>query len=266
MSSPTTSSFAGTAAVWSYLVRCARGFAFSAVAESIGVPVLYLLALGLGLGKLVDANGTRTAFGGVAYVVFLGPALLVAASMQTAANEASYPVYARFKWRRVFEGMIATPITPAQLADAEVLFIALRTLVGATLYYLVLVLFGAAGGPGGLAMIGVGVLTALAVGAPILVLTAASRSENGPFNWLFRFVLVPMSLFSGSFFPVEKIPAVLRWLAYVSPLWHGNELARGAAIGGLGTWAGLLHLAYLFLLAGGGWWLARRSFTRRLIT
>ena len=64
------------------------------------------------------------------------------------------------------------------------------------------------------------------------------RSEGGAFNILFRFVLVPMTLFSGSFFPITQMPLAIRWLAWLSPLWHGNELARGAALGGLGFWAG----------------------------
>ena len=256
----------GTGAVVGYLVRCARSYAVVGVTESLLAPLVYLLALGVGLGTLVDADGPQADFGGVRYVAFIGPALLVAAAVQTAAGEAMYPVYGRLKWRRVFEGVIATPVRPAQLADAELLFIALRTFVGAVCYYLVLLLFAAAGGPGGVAMIGVGVLTALAVAAWVLVVTSTSRSEHGPFNWLLRFVIVPMTLFSGSFFPIDRIPALLRPLAWISPLWHGNELARGAAFGGLGLLAALGHLVYLLVLAVSGWWVARRTFTRRLIT
>ena len=87
-------------------------------------------------------------------------------------------------------------------------------------------------------MVPVGVLTGLACAVWVLALGARMRSEGGAFNILFRFVLVPMTLFSGSFFPITEMPLAIRWLAWISPLWYGNELARGAALGGLGVLAG----------------------------
>ena len=114
-------------------------------------------------------------------------------------------------------------------------------------------------------MVPVGVLTGLACAVWVLALGARMRSEGGAFNILFRFVLVPMTLFSGSFFPITEMPLAIRWLAWISPLWHGNELASGAALGGLGFWPAVGHLAYLIALLAVGSMVARRCYRARLI-
>ena len=251
--------------VWEYLVRCWRRYLVSSLAEAVGTPLLYLLALGVGLGTLIDSGPNPQALGGVDYVDYIAPALLVAAAVQVGMGESSYPAYSRFKWTRVFWGITATPVTPAQVCEGELLFIATRMLAGSSLYYLVLLAFGAAGGPAGLLMIPIGALTGLACAVWVLALGAWMRSEGGAFNVVFRFVLIPMTLFSGSFFPITEIPLAIRWLAWLSPLWHGNELARGAALGGLGPWSALGHLAYLTALLVAGYLVARRSYRVRLI-
>lgn len=255
----------GRLMVWEYLLRCWQRYAVSSLSEAIGTPLLYLLALGLGLGTLVDSGPNSAALGGVRYVQYIGPALLVAAAVQVGMAEASYPAYSRFKWSRVFWGVTATPITPAQTCDGQLLFIATRLVAGSALYYLVLLVFGAAGGPAGLLMIPVGVLTGLACGVWVLALGARMRSDGGAFALVFRFVLIPMTLFSGSFFPVMQLPLAVRWLAWISPLWSGNELARGAALGTAAPWSSVGHLAYLGALLAVGVVVARRQYRRRLI-
>ena len=82
---------------------------------------------------------------------------------------------------------------------------------------------------------------------------------------MFRFVVLPMTLFAGTFFPVEQIPLALRWLAWISPLWHGNELARGVTLGGLGVWPAVGHAAFLAALLVAGILLSRKYFYRRLV-
>lgn len=262
------SASSGAFLVWEYLVRCWRRYLLSSMAEAVGTPLLYLLALGVGLGTLVDSGpGAEPGSGldGVPYVDFIAPALLVAAAVQTGMTEASYPAYSRFKWTRVFWGVTATPVTPPQVCDGQVLFIATRLIVGSSLYYLVLLAFHVAGGPAGMLMVPVGVLTGVGCAVWVLTLGARMRSEGGAFNVVFRFVLVPMTLFSGSFFPITEIPLVLRWLAWLSPLWHGNELARGAALGGLEPWPAVGHLAYLVALLVSGLLVARRCYRVRLV-
>src|SRR6478609_10456917 len=251
--------------VWEYLMRCWRGYFVSSLAQAVGTPLLYLLALGVGLGALIDSGPQAQSLGGISYLDYIAPALLVAAALQVGVGEASYPAYSRFKWTKVFWGVTATPVTPLQVCDGESLFITTRLLVGSGLYYLVLLAFGAAGGPAGPLMIPVALLTGLACAVWVLALGARMRSEGGAFNILFRFVLVPMTLFSGSFFPITEMPLPIRALAWVSPLWSGNELARGAALGGLGFWPALGHLAYLLALLAIGAVVARRCYRARLI-
>ena len=258
--------------VWEYLLRCWRRYLLSSLAEAVGTPLLYLLALGVGLGSLIDSNLAGQAGSipaGISYLDYIAPALLVAAAIQVGVGESSYPAYSRFKWTRVFWGITATPVRPGEVCDGEVLFIATRMLAGSSLYYLVLLAFGAAGGPAGLLMVPIGMLTGLSCAVWILALGSRMRSDGGAFNVVLRFVIVPMTLFSGSFFPITEMPLAVRWVAWISPLWHGNELARGAALGpdylAGGTWAAAGHLTYLLVLLFAGLLAARRSYRKRLV-
>ncbi len=250
--------------VWEYLLRSWRPYFFASLSEAIGAPVLYLLAMGLGLGSLVDRNGSGV-IEGVSYLDYIAPALLVSAALQIAIGEASYSTYSRFEWSRVWWGIISVPVTPTQIADAQNLFIATRLAVSSTMYYLVLLVFGAAGGPAGVLMIPIAVLCAMACASPVVALAAKMKEEGGRFNLIFRFGVIPMTLFSATFFPIDRLPWVVRWLAVISPLWHGNELARDAALGTGTPLAITGHLAYLLVLLIIGLWLSRRYFGRRLI-
>lgn len=248
-----------------YKLRVGRRFLASSIFSSIVAPLLYLVALGVGLGSLVNARHGTTSLGGVDYVQFLAPALVIAAAVQTGVAEASFPVFGGFKWTQVFWGITATPVTPGQLADAQVLFIGIRVLLGTVIYYLVLVAFGVAGGIAGLLMIPFAILTALSCAVWIVALSAVLRKDGQAFNVVFRFLVLPMTLVSGSFFPISQLPPVARPLAWISPLWHGNELARGAALGTWRWWPELGHLVLLVVLAACGWWVARVKFERRLV-
>jgi lipooligosaccharide transport system permease protein len=250
--------------VWEYLLRSWRPYFFASLSEAIGAPVLYLLAMGLGLGSLVDRNGSGV-IEGVSYLDYIAPALLVSAALQIAIGEASYSTYSRFEWSRVWWGIISVPVTPIQIADAQNLFIATRLAVSSTMYYLVLLVFGAAGGPAGVLMIPIAVLCAMACASPVVALAAKMKEEGGRFNLIFRFGVIPMTLFSATFFPIDRLPWAVRWLAVISPLWHGNELARDAALGTGTPLAIVGHLAYLLVLLIIGLWLSRRYFGRRLI-
>lgn len=252
------------ARVWEYLMRQWRPYFVSGLAEAVGGPLLYLVALGLGMGSLISARGTAV-LGGVRYVDYIAPALLTAASLQIAFSECAFGTFGRIKWQRTLWGITATPVTPEVAADAHVMYIATRLTLSATLYYLVLLAFGAGGGPTGLLMIPIAVLTAMAVGVWILALSAV-LDDDAPtaFNLVLRFGVIPMSLFSASFFPIGQLPWAVRWLAVCSPLWHGNELARDAALGGLPGWRVALHLVVLLALFGAGFAVARRRFRIRL--
>lgn len=261
---PAPGRFAAVGAVWEYQVRVWRHIAFSDVLRTLTAPVLTLLAMGLGLGSLVD-RGDSTALGGATYLQYVAPALLCALAVQSAVTQSAYPVFARFKWMPVWFGVIAAPVAAWQIAAGVLLSLATIITVPTLLFWVVLVTLGVGGGAVGLLMVPVGVLTALAMAAWVLVLVSSVSSDGSAINVLFRFVVVPMTLFSGSFFPVETLPTLLRVLAWVSPLWHGNEAAR--IVGGTPGAASMLwlHLGCLVLFLGVGAVLAGRRFRRKLI-
>jgi lipooligosaccharide transport system permease protein len=239
-----------------------RGSVFSTVLT----PVLMLAALGLGLGTLVDhgADGARRAsLGGVPYLVFLAPGLLAAAAMQTAANEAIYPVMEGIKWRRTYHAMLATPLTVADLALGQLLWMMVRVAMTSAVFEVAIVAFGAAPSPRIALALPAAVLTGAAFAGPVTALTATMEGPQG-LAALMRFGIVPLYLFSGTFFPTSELPAVIRPLAYVTPLWHGVALCRLLALGGGSAWSLAGHAGYLLAWAGVGAAFAVSRFRARL--
>jgi lipooligosaccharide transport system permease protein len=225
-------------------------------------PLLFLVAMGLGFGSQVKAGN---ATGGLPYLNYIAPALLVAAAMQNAVGESTYPVLSGFKWQKDYLAVTATPVTPGQLLGGHFLWVGLRLSLASAMYALVALAFGAWLNAGVLLVVLVGVFTGLACAAPVTALAATTYDEGSRFSAVFRFVVMPMTLFAGTFFPITQIPLALRWLAWISPLWHGNELARGVTLGGLGILPALGHVAFLATLFAVGAVASRRYFYRRLV-
>ncbi|WP_415362862.1 ABC transporter permease [Saccharothrix sp. BKS2] len=223
-------------------------------------PVLMLLAMGLGFGSQVRVG---EATGGHPYVVFLAPALLVLSAAQSAMFESTYAVLSSFKWQKTFFGVVSTPVTPAQVLYGQLLWIALRLAAGTAVFLGVAAALGAVTSPSAVLAVPFAVLAGMAFSAPVVAFTA-TREKPDSFNALFRFVLMPMTLFTGAFFPLDQLPAWLHPLAWVTPVWHGIELARGAAFGTLGALPALGHVAYLVALVVAGVVLGRHLFHRRL--
>jgi lipooligosaccharide transport system permease protein len=251
--------------------RVWRGSIFSSFLS----PVLFLAAMGLGLGSLVDAGGgagagagaggaTGAALAGVSYLAFLAPGLLASTAMQTAAGESTFPVMAGLVWVKSFHGMIATPIRPADVVIGKLTYIGLRLLLVVGVFFLVAVLFGAVTGPGAILAVPAALLTGLAFAAPIAAYSATQRDANG-FNALFRFGVIPLFLFSGTFFPIEQLPGILQPVAYVTPLWHGVDLCRSLALGTAEPVLTLVHVAYLGTMTALGVAAAFVTFQRRLV-
>jgi len=224
-------------------------------------PLTYVLALGVGLGTVVNDHGNSL---GVPYVQFVAPAILAAAALQTAAASATFPVMAGFKWIRFYHGMVATPLTPRQICDGKVLWIGLRTFVSVTLYLAIMACFGGLHRWQGAFGIGAATLTGVAFAAPVLALSASVSAEGQAFNVLFRFIVTPMFLFSGTFYPISQLPKWGEVVAYVSPLWHGTQLARGVSLGDISDLAALGHVSYLLLWLVIGVGLARWRYRVRL--
>jgi lipooligosaccharide transport system permease protein len=240
-----------------------RHFWRSSLISTVLEPVLFLAAMGLTLGSLVDRG--QGAPGGVSYLAFLAPGLLAAAAMQNASFESTYPVLGAIKWDKTYEAVLATPAGVRDILAGHLLYVAFRVATAATLFLAVLVLFGAAASPLVVLAVPAALLTGLAFAAPITAFAGRLDNDTG-FSALQRFLILPMFLFSGTFFPVSQMPAFFEWIAYLTPLWHGVALSRGLALGTLEAGPALLHIAYLLLWFGIGCWLALRSFRRRLVT
>jgi lipooligosaccharide transport system permease protein len=241
--------------------RTFRSSAFSSFLS----PVLFLTAMGLGLGGYVDRSGA-TALGGLTYLQFLAPGLLAATVMQAAAFEATFPIIGGLNWQRTFHAMYATPLSPRDIALGNLAWMAIRLAMIATVFTAVIVLFGAAHSPLVVLGIPVAVLTGMAFGAPIAAFSATQRTPNR-FNVIFRFGITPLFLFSGTFFPIESLPGYLQPVAWLSPLWHGVDLTRGLVLGTLGENPAVMlaHVVVLVTIVAVSTWAAVRTIERRLI-
>jgi lipooligosaccharide transport system permease protein len=232
------------------------------IGTSLVNPILYVTALGVGLGTIVDK--TQNPPGGVSYLDFVAPGLLAAAAMQTAATESSWPVMGAVKWTRVYHAMIATPLTERDAFVGHQLFVFTRVFTSAAAYLAVIAAFGAVPSWWGILVVPVAVLIGTAFSMPMAAL--AARVEDGrTFVTIFRFLIVPMFLFSGTFFPVSQLPLAFELAAYVTPIWHGVELCRMLTLGTVEVGAALGHAAYLLAWTLVGFELARRSYRRTLL-
>ena len=227
-------------------------------------PILFLSAMGLGVGALVDRGAGREILEGVAYVTYLAPGLLAATTMQTATGDSSWPVMAGIKWQRTYEAALATPVGVAPLVLGHFGFVLLRVLFTGLVYALVMTVMASVPLNGALLSVLPGVLTGMAFATPVMAFTA-SKDGPEPMSSLYRFGIVPLFLFSGTFFPVSQLPGWLEPLAYATPLWHGVELTRAAALGVATTIPWTVNTLYLALWVVVGGWLAVRNLERRMI-
>jgi lipooligosaccharide transport system permease protein len=219
------------------------------VAGGLITPLLYVLSLGVGLGTVVNQHSDEL---GVPYLVFVAPAFLAAAALQIATGEATYPIVTGFKWWRTFHGMAATPLSATQIAMGQLYWIALRVLASASVYLAVMAGLGACRRWEVILAVPAATLGGTAFASVIASIAASVNSDGGPFAAINRFIVTPMFLFSGTFYPISKLPEWARVIAYVSPLWHATELSRDAAIGGLSGGTVLGHLIVLFAWLGVG--------------
>jgi lipooligosaccharide transport system permease protein len=226
-------------------------------------PVLFLLAMGLGLGTFVDAADTA-ALGGVSYLAFLAPGLLAAQAMQTAVGESTYPIMAGIVWLRTFHAMVATPLRALDVVLGQTLWFAVRLSLVAVAFVVVMILFGAVDPVRGLALLPVAILTGLAFATPISA-WAATRRTDSSFPVINRFIVVPLFIFSGTFFPLDQLPAFLHPIAWATPLWNGVALARSIALASVSLPMVAFHILVLmaWIVAGVLWGV--RTYQRRLV-
>ncbi|HEX3611804.1 MAG TPA: ABC transporter permease [Sporichthyaceae bacterium] len=228
-------------------------------------PALYLAAMGVGLGGLIDHGGSAAPLGGHSYLAFLAPGLLAATAMQTAVGENTWPVGNAMRWSRSYVAMVATPLRPSDAMAGHVLFAGARAGLGAGAFLVVAALFGALDSPWAVAAWPVAVLCGLAHAAPAAAFSVG-RTHDQAYAALQRFVVIPLFLFSGVFFPISQLPAVLRVVAWATPLWHGVALCRDLCLGQAHPLPALGHVAYLACWALVGGWLAAAAYRKALAT
>ena len=249
---------------WEAHFRLYRTIWKSNVMASVVQPFLYLLGMGVGVGALVD-HGAKSAklLDGLTYLQFLGPALIATTAMLVTSGEAMWPVLGGFKWQSGFHAAAATPLTPGDIAAGVFLWQVTKALIAGGAVALTLTVFSATRTPGLLLAVLFGGLTGLSFSAVITSWTA-TREQDFSFPNINRFVVTPLFLFGGAFYPIHQLPTWLQWVAKATPLWHGVELTRAAANDRLEVQTTLVHVGYLLLFIIGGWLLSRRTFARQL--
>ena len=232
---------------------------------AIANPVLYLVSIGLGVGAYIDKNTGGMGVDGVSYITFLAPALLATAAIQGAIDESVYPTLEGFKWDKTFFSMNATPLSGNHIAMGVFFNSLVRVIFTAIIYWLVMLAFGVLESPRAWLAIFTAVMAGAAFGALMQALAGMLENEDIFFTVLGRFVIMPLFLFSGTFYPLTNMPIYLQWIGWISPLWHATELGRwltyGHEISSLMLYVHFIFLNSLLLI---GIVASRRIFTRRL--
>ncbi|MFN2557977.1 MAG: ABC transporter permease [Nitriliruptorales bacterium] len=259
---PVTATLGPLRVVESNLRRWRRTWQGSAFSSFVS-PTLFLAAMGLGLGSLVDRGGGEEALGGVSYIAFVGAGLLAATTFQNAAGESSWPVRLGIKWGRSYHAMIATPVQVHDIVLGHLASAAIRLVVSATIFSVVMTLFDVSDLWRSLLAVLPAVLTGMAISPPVMAFTSWIEDDEA-LAYLFRFGIVPVFLLSGAFFPIGQLPGWLQPVAWATPLWHGVELTRWAALGLTPDAPVALLVGYLAVWSVAGTLLAVSLLRRRL--
>ncbi|HEX4787490.1 MAG TPA: ABC transporter permease [Actinospica sp.] len=229
---------------------------------SVANPLLFLVGVGAGLGHLVDRHSPAQ-MAGTSYAAFFAPGLLAAAAMQTAFLEASYAVARSAAPAGAYQSTVPTPLDPEEVMAGHMLYVAFRVLTSSAAFVLVMACFGLVSGARGPAVLLAATLTGLAFAMPAAAWSVGVRVQRQT-NTAFRMVIMPLYMFSGSFFALSQLPVPIRVLIEALPLAQGVDLCRSLALGTAGTAATAGHAGYLCALATLGFFLARIAYRRRL--
>lgn len=240
-------------------VRLRTGWRGIAV-TGVFTPILFLLVMGLGLGELVDRGPNDL---GGSYLAYIGPGLLATTAMQWGSMQALWPTMAEIKWEGGYRAALVTPLTISELAAGHIGWISLRFFMAAVMFSGVLAAFGIADSWWFLLTPFAATLTCAAFAAPVVAFSSVQVQDH-LFPLIARFVVIPLLLFSGAFFPVSNLPSVLAWMARLTPSWHGVELCRGLSTGDLTLANAALHVAYSLAFVVFGYFGARAGFKKAL--
>jgi lipooligosaccharide transport system permease protein len=222
-------------------------------------PLLYLLSIGVGIGRLI---GPSAGLGVAAtYPMFVAPGLLATAAMNGAVDAASLGVFQNLRFNNVYQAMLTTPVRPRDIAFGEACWAVLRGAIEATGFLLIMAALGLVRSWWGLLAIPGAILISFAFASVGLAVATAMRSLSD--IQLMQLVLLPMFLFSTTFYPISVYPLPVQWLIEILPLYQGIHLVRGPVLG-LVTPGLCISALYLLLLGATCLWVATRRFERAL--
>ena len=247
-----------------YFARAYRRTWRASVASTFVNPLLYLLAMGVGLGSFVNKGGHSASLGHLTYLHFVAPALAATAAATTATGESMYPVLGAIRWQRSYHAMLSTPLGVRDVVAGHMAWIAARIAMATGSYLVVMAAFGATLSWWSIAVLPVGVLTGMAFAAPLAAFAVRQESDNA-FPLIFRLGLVPLFLFSGVFFPISQLPAGVRPIAYITPLWHGVDLSRQLTLGTVSIGSAVVHVLFLAAMCSLGLAAGFRNYRLRLL-
>ncbi|MEI6388632.1 MAG: ABC transporter permease [Spirochaetota bacterium] len=257
-----------TFGVWyvcEHRLRTMRAYLVSIMMGSVFNPMFFLFSLGLGIGSYIDASSGSLGQGAISYLTFVGPALLASAALNVGFEECAFPVMGGFKWTREFWAMNAAPISARQVANGVLMAAGFRVVFTVTVFFGFLSLFHALPSPSAWMAMPAAMLSGLAFGSVIMAIASRLEEDDGWFAIINRLVIAPMFLFSGTFFPLERLPLGLQWIGWISPLWHATQLGRVATYGmAEPAWLTACHIGYLVIMLMIGLGLSWKSFARRL--
>ncbi|WP_395638438.1 ABC transporter permease [Pseudolysinimonas sp.] len=262
--SPARSRRWGAWYVAEHKLRAVRAYFWTMLVTVLGTPFLYLFAFGVGLAALVTRNDGFEQLTGVGYLQFVAPALVINAAVLVAVEEYMFGILQGFMWNKHFEAMNAAPLDARQIIDGMFLYVGIRAVATAGVYFGAVAIFGGALSPWAVLVVPIAVLTAYAF-AGIAAYSSSITEDRSQFNMVLRLVVMPLTLFSGTVFPLSQLPIFLQWIGWISPIWHGAELARQFSYGPTEPlWLSLLHVVVLLAFALVGWLLTVRIATGRL--
>ena len=224
-------------------------------------PLFYLAGIGFGLGRLI---GDVTGPGGhpIPYAVFVAPALLATGAMNGAVSEATFNFFFKLRYNRTFQSILATPLTVRDVAVGEIAWALTRGGLYAIGFMAVIAVLGLVTSPLALLAVPAALLLGFASGAVGMAATSFMRTHND-FD-LINLVVLPMFLFSATFYPIETYPETVRAIVAWTPLYQGVALIRGLTVGVVGPDM-LFHVAYLVAMGAIGLWITARRLDRVLL-
>ena len=255
----------GARYVLEYRIRNMLKYFWAIAAISILNPLLYLISFGVGIGTLISSHMGPHGIDGVSYLTFIAPALLASSAIQGSMDDVVFSTLEGFKWAKIFYGMNATPLTGASIAGGIFLAAILRTVFGVSIYSLTLYFFGAMNSSHSYLAIPISIFAGASFGALMLALASTVHNEDLFLTMIGRFLIGPMFLFSGTFYPLSSLPVGLQFIGWVSPLWHATELGRWATYGHhISSAMVMVHFLFLLIMLVLGLFFGFRQYSRRL--